>query len=301
MIRTKALVVILACAAQTFLTGCNLAPALARVSEILMETSNGGNTTRYTVEVTYTDEGRVEEIESERNGDFTARYEYTYEEGRLLEIEINEDGSEARTLDVEWTGNQITEMTGSFNDFTQDIDLEYLDDDASTLSEYRSEVTGGGYVSRSETSFDYDDRRRVVEMRAESSAEFGGQVISPSTNEWQIEYGDDGRPLLVEITSTSGDNTDSSEAEFSYDDSGRLEEVDVDDGTDVSVTYNDQGLVEELELRQGGTTTTVEYVYEDGSTDGFAFLLEGAGGFFDLAGRHLERPYVYSTSFIPTP
>lgn len=299
MTRHKALVVVAACVIQGLCSGCNLGPALVRVSEIITTSSN--SSTRYTVEVSYTDDGRIEEIEADRNGAFESRYEYSYDEGRLVEIEIVDDGSQARTLDVEWTGNQITEMSGSFNDNRQEINLEYLSDDASVIAESSNEITAGQYVSRTTTTFDYDDRRRLIEMTARSSAEVNGTVFAPSSTQWEIEYGDDGRPLVAEYTTESGDNVDSYEAELSYDDKGRLEEVELDDGTDVSVSYDEEGRVEELELRSGGSITTTEYVYEDGTTDGFAFLLEGAGGFYDLSGRYLERPYVYSTSFIPTP
>lgn len=298
---TRMIALCAASASLTLLCGCNFAPALLRVTEIHTETSGNGNTSRGTLEVTYDKDGRVEEMESQRNGDFSARHEYAYEEGRLVEIEILLDGSSPRVLEVEWTGNQLTSMSGTFDDYSEEIDFEYLDNDPNTLAEYRTEVRASNYTSRNELTFEYDDRRRFVGFQQESTAEIGGQALTPSTTELQLEYGDDGRPLTSEYRYQNGDSIDEVETDYLYDDRGRLEEVEDDDGTDIAITYDDAGRIIEIERRSGGTTTTAEYVYEDGSTGGFAFLLDGAGGLFDLTGRHLDRPVVYSTTFVPRP
>lgn len=70
-----------------------------------------------------------------------------------------------------------------------------------------------------------------------------------------------------------------------YGDARQLEEMNGPDGEEVEISYDDQGRIEEIESRGGSASFTIEYRYEDGSVTGHSFSPAiSAGELFDVAG-----------------
>lgn len=286
-------------------TGCELGPALLRVSEVLIEYDNGTSTTREEVEYTYNSKGQIEEIERQQERDLIARYEYAYNaDGKMIEAERTIPDQPRLTLDIEYRGDLLTEIEGSVDGERLHYELDYFEDDVRFLDEARVTVDTEDYTSTVDIDFGYDGESRLksfdVRTRAVGKGVFSGNEATTSSSQ-KYRWDEQDRMTRVTVDDEATDGTRTTEQiDYSYHDNGVLKDADGDEGSRLRVKYDADDRIREIEMISSGTTITYEYTYAEGYTDGFV-ITSGIPGNFDLTGKVQKRITPYSDDLIPTP
>lgn len=256
-----------------------------RVSEIEVTRSDNDNVT--TSEITYNDDGTVDELERKVNGSFDIRFEAEYDQGVFEKITVVDDNDEPYDFEFTWDGPLLVEVEtdnqfyrstydydGSTPDTLEELDRTYQYFDSTSLNE--------------NIEFERNDDGQLAEVKSTSTFEVPifGDTITVVTNEYDWDEG-----LLTGITrsTTSGNNTDVDTFDFDYNDEGLLVGKLLDDvdapGVTYNIEYDDQGRIEEIEQTNGDDIVTTRYTYEDGGSN---IVWEPAipfAGSFDLQGR----------------
>lgn len=256
-----------------------------RVSEIEVTRSDNDNVT--TSEITYNDDGTVDEMERKVNGSFDIRFEADYDQGVFEKITVVDDNDEPYDFEFTWDGPLLVEVEtdnqfyrttydydGSTPDTLEELDRTYQYFDSTSLNE--------------NIEFERNDDGQLAEVKSTSTFEVPifGDTITVVTNEYDWDEG-----LLKGITrsTTSGNNTDVDDFDFDYNDEGllvgnRLDEVDAP-GLSYNIEYDDQGRIVEIERTDGDDIVTTRYTYEDGNSN---IVWEPAlpyASSFDLSGK----------------
>lgn len=268
-----------------------------RLSEV--ETRAGNVTT--VKEVTYGDDGRIEEIETRSNGDFVGRLEFIWEGGTITELVYERANQDDLDITLNYENGRLVGMEAEQNGVDYTIDISYWKDDPGYLEEHKLVVDQGNTRTTTERTVDYDEGRAVGGREQTTVATGGGSLVY--STELELKWDKDGLPEEIEITSKGFGFTARVDAEYVFADDRRLEEVEYDNGDRVELKYDDQGRIEEVEITDGNNQTVHELSYEDGNQSGFVFVAPGlpASQLFDLTGRAFERPELFSDAWFPMP
>lgn len=276
--------------------GC-LGFAPVRVAEI--ESTTGDTTT--VREVTYGDDGRVEEIETTTEGNFVGRLELIWEGGVISALVYERQGQEELDVTLTYEGGRLVAMEAEQGDTDYRIELGYWNDDPGYLERHELVVEDGNGTTTTERTIEYEDGVAVSGREETTFASGGGSLTF--TDEVELTWGEDGLPEEAELTSKAFGATSTRDAEYVYDDNRRIEEVEYDDGDRVQVEYDDQGRMSEVEMTDGNNRTVTDISYEDGTQSGFVFVAPAlpANELFDLTGKAFNRPELFSDAFFPVP
>lgn len=264
------------------------------------ETRRGNITT--VKEMTYGDDGRLEEIETRTNGNFVGRLELIWDGGTLVELEYARANQDDLSIELEYKNGRLVGMDAKGRGADYSIELEYWNDDPAYLEEHTLVVQSGNSRTTTRRTVEYDEGRAVGGKEETSHATGGGTVTF--TNELEMRWDRDGLPDELRITSKAFGVTSRRDAEYVFADDRRLEEVEFDDGEQIEIEYDRDGFIEEIEITEAdGSRTVHELHYDDGMQSGFAFVAPGlpANVLFDLTGRAFERPEVFTDAWFPMP
>jgi YD repeat-containing protein len=254
-----------------------------QLTEIEFTETDGAFTLTTTVTYRWSD-GRITNVMSEGAGvDDPSGDNVIYTTSSEREIDYDDQGRIAgnnitASVRLEQTVDFIIFQTDFQVDITEDTVETYEWDDDGTLSMVQGEQTTLNVQQQ-----DGDETDRSEEENLQTLV---------------IDHGD-GRPMLAQLvnTRTTGENeegqpistTQTSTWELSYTDEGQLDEVDeerrIDDSdpvTDnVQMRYDDSGRIEEIEDDDGRW----EFEYDDEAASGATFRSSRLPAFFDMAGR----------------
>lgn len=254
-----------------------------QLAEIVFTETNGDFSLTTTVSYTWS-EGRITQVSSEGSGvDDPEGDNVAYTTSSEREINYDDQGrisgnEVTATVRLEQTLDFIIFETDVQVDITETTDETYDWDDDGTLAEVEGD--------QSTLSVQTQDEEET--SRTEASAV---QTLA-------LRYADDGKPeestLTTSRTETDGEGnettaTETATWELSYTDEGQLDEVDEsyalnegDPVTDnVEMRYDDNGRIEEIEDDDGRW----EFEYEDEAAAGATFRSNRLPTFFDIAGR----------------
>lgn len=278
-------------------SGCN---GFSPVRLVEMETTRGNNTT--VKEVTYGDDGRIEEIETRSNGNFLSRLEFIWEGGTLSELVYERANEDDLDISLEYKDGRLVGMEAKRGNTEYTIDIKYEDNDPSFLREHTFVIQSGSTRTTRRRSVKYDEGR-AVEGREEVTIATGLGSLS-ETYELKMRRDKNGLPQRLKMSGTVLGITSRRTAEYSFGDDRRLEEVEYDDGERIELDYDNEGRIEEMEITtRSGQRTVHEMRYENGNQSGFAFVAPDlpANVLFDLTGRALDRPDVFTDAWFPMP
>ncbi len=252
-------------------------------------------------EMSYADDGRIEEIEITREGDFIGGLEFIWEGGQITALTRTRPGDSDIDVELQYEGGLLVGMTADDGNADYEIEISYQNDDARYLEEHTFIIEQNGSRTTLERTITYEDGR-AVEGREESTIASGAGSLT-FVNELELSWGDDGLPAEAELTAKAFGQSVTTDIEYKYTDDGRIEEADFDDGSSVEISYDDQGRMEEVEVTDDGDRVVHTLSYEEGSQSGFAFVAPGlpANVLFDLTGRAFPQPNVMTDAYFPVP
>jgi len=248
----------------------------------------GGADTLYT----FTYEGSdLVEVEYEVEGDRRETWELTWEGGQLAELLIDYDSGGETVHTFTWEGGQLkSKLIESGNSETT---VEYTFEGGVLTGVVAETRVDGDRVSDSEAEIVYEGGRITSSIK-DSSSEFF-LVDVDITEETEYSYDDQGR-LEDVVVDLSGDADGRTRTDFEYNDQGRLELVERE-GRDYELSYDDMGRVEEIDDEDG---PRYEIVYDTGSSSGVVFdlIFVPYGGLYDLEGKGYSEYSSSSLSFL---
>jgi YD repeat-containing protein len=250
-----------------------------------------------------------------RTGGLDVMYTFTYEGSTLVEVEYEVEGDRRETWEFEWEGGSLTELVieprngdDRIYTFTREgsqlvkktveqgnsettVDYVY---EGGVLTEVTSETRIGGDRVADAQSVVTREGGRIVLIETDQDTDIGPFSYN-TTEEAEFSYDDQGR--LEDIRADlSGDADGRTRTDFEYNDQGRIQLVERE-GRDYEMDYDDVGRVEEIDDEDG---YRYDIEYDDGQVSGLVFDLTFVpyGGLFDLEGRGFTEFDTNSLSFI---
>jgi YD repeat-containing protein len=255
----------------SIVTGCGRSSQRPAV----IEGRRGGADVMYT----FSYEGsNLSEVDYEVEGDRRETWEFKWEGGSLTELVVEPRNGDDRIYTFKREGGQLVQKVVEQGNSETTIDYVY---EGGVLAEVKAETrVGGDRVSEAESAITREGGRIALIV---TEANFRiGPLSFDTTEEAEFRYDDQGRIEDVRAD-LSGDASGRTRTDFEYNDQGRLELVERE-GRDYELEYDDFGRVEEIDDEDG---YTYEVEYDEGQVSGLVFDLTFIpfGGLFDLEGR----------------
>lgn len=255
----------------------------AQLAKYIIE--NGNDETEYSI--SYDDGGKLTELEvQDSDGDITDKMIFEYgEDNNVREVTWeNGSGDDYKSFDFEWSdeGRLVLVEQNGADDVTE---LSY--DDSGRISEIERNSEGGFFEGKATTEYAYGDDGNLAKWEVTNVVEIGAQDVESNT-EYTLTYNDMG--LLEEIEVDATDlfgGTDRSNAEYTYDENGKLIEAEDQFNRDLEVTYNDAGRVDQIEFTDDNVDYAFEYTDADSSTQYHEPIGIPFSELFDLEGTSL--------------
>ncbi len=286
----------------SILSGCfQLGPALHRLAELEVEVRSDGSVQRGTTTYSYLSDGKLEEIEDKLEGQFYSRQEIEYDSttGKISEVTVVEEDEDPVRWEYEWVGDLLDERSNDA-ETSWVARYSYFNEDPDQLDTIEMAIDGPGGSGDVEQTMGYDDQGRVKSLNVYSTIRPDNGATSSTILEAELRWNEEGQ---IERVSTfeedAAGNSETDEVSYSYNEDGRVDEAEGEDGSRTTVSYDAEGRIAEVELRSDGTTLIVEYTYEEGVTDGFVHTPTGLDSFWDLEGRTMELLPGYSEMILP--
>lgn len=261
----------------------------ARLSDVESASSIGGGTTVTRHRFRYNNDGTLDEVEREVNGQRERTTAFSYTDGRLDGVEITDSDGNRRELELVWQDGRLEEIEHTEADARWTQELRYLNDDPGRLEELRYTRELGFDTTLTVTQkLTWDDNRRLEELEDTRTTfvDIVDQSLTFITRS-ELRYADDGTIERVNVYSQSGSSSEVARLDYAYED-GALVEVEEDDGTRHKVEYGERGLIERVEKLGGGHSVVVDFEYEEGEVQGGVVLTPmglPVDAQFDLTGR----------------
>jgi hypothetical protein len=271
---------------SVFSTGCVLR-ATDRVSEIeISQEFPIVGTVKSTYEITYHDDGTIDEVEVRNNsGDRTRRVTFTWEGDRLTEVEVD-DESGNWDAEVEYDGDRPTLLTANRTGGADlDIEVEYDTNDRNRPTRIVTTREDGAQTDTTDVQISYNDQGRIGDTETEITSENDDSGSSSETNEEHVyRYNDNQWLEKVDRTREAGNGQDEDRARFFYNDEGTLEETEDYAAQEATLEYDDEGRIDQINGKE--FNFDVEFRYDEGSTRGFTFAPTTLpeSGLFDIRG-----------------
>jgi hypothetical protein len=270
----------------TLLVGCEFR-ATDRISEI--EASQDLpviGSIKVTYEITYSDDGTVDEVEVRNNsGDRIRRVIFTWEGDQIAEIEVDE-GNDEWDAKAEYEGGRPIRLAGTKpNGEDLEIEVEYEGNDLFRPSRITTTRENGSRKDVTDTEYSYNDQGRLGHRESEITSDDSDLGLSTEFSEdHDYDYDDNLFLDKVDRTQRSGSSEAEDRARFSYNDDGTLDEAEDYDARESTLNYDDQGRIEEINGRD--FNLDIEFQYEEGSTRGFSYAPYGLveGDLYDVRG-----------------
>lgn len=282
--RTTARAILTVALLAATLSGCGRSAQRPAV----IEGRSGGLDVMYT----FTYEGStLVEVDYEVEGDRAETWEFKWEGGSLTELVIEPDNGDDRIFTFTREGGQLVQKVIEQGNSETTIDYAY---EGGRLSEVVTETrSGGDRVGDSESVITYEGGRLALIVTDENYEL--GPFSFDTTEEATYSYDDQGR-LEDVVADLSGDADGRTRTDFEYNDTGRLELIERE-GRDYELAYDDSGRVEEIDDEDG---YRYDIEYDNGQVSGLVFDLTFVpfGELFDLEGRGFSEFDPNSLSFL---
>ena len=113
-------------ASLTFVGSACESRALFRLAEVEITTDANGTIQRDGKRIEHKSTGELDEIETEDEGDFAKRREFTYANGRIVETKTVFARGDPVELEAEYTGELLTELNGKQGNETWTVEFLYF-------------------------------------------------------------------------------------------------------------------------------------------------------------------------------
>jgi hypothetical protein len=258
--------------------GCLPAPRAApRVESVVWRNDDVDDTVLLRADVTYRDEGVVDEL-FQQVGDVSTRFVFDTKDDRVSEVTVLQ-GDTSDRAELTWEDDRLQSVTARHGTFKDVRNYKYRNDDARFVAAVTSTRTDddGAVLTTLANKFGYDGDRI---LHADSTLTAGDTVTRGGVD---FAIDDDTRRLKRigpdKDTDVAGDVRPALTWELVHDDDGRLASAStLDENQRFDLSYGDDGNVDQIRIRTGEQSSRVTFQYEEGDARGLAFGLDSVFG-----------------------
>jgi YD repeat-containing protein len=262
--------------------GCGTERSPRALSEVTSETVSEGVRSTATVEYEYEDE-YLDLVQFASSNGFAGQASIEYDDDLVTELDTANNQGKKTRIELDYDDERLRALTQSNGVETRTTDFGY--DDDGRLETFETRIGDDA----TEYRYSYDSVGRLERIASTSHFVTPDGLPSSSASALDFRWDDDD---ALERVQRECEGCDPMITEFTYDDDGRLDEIELYDGRRYTFSYNDDGLIEEIRVASSGTnSTTWKFDYEESDVLGVTFYPPVAyGEHFDMEGKPFVEP-----------